>query len=105
MSLKQRGLNGVELAVSDDHAGLRKAIAEILPEAAWQRCYVHFLREGISEKPRGNGTSVIVVGVSGCSVNYNQRACDQFLLCAERVSPIQQQTSGSPRNSQPLRAA
>ena len=29
--LKQRGLQGVEVAVSDDHAGLRKAIAEILP--------------------------------------------------------------------------
>jgi len=30
LALKQRGLRGVELAVSDDHAGLRKAIAEIL---------------------------------------------------------------------------
>jgi putative transposase len=40
--LKARGLNGVELVVSDDHAGLKAAIREILPEAAWQRCYVHF---------------------------------------------------------------
>ena len=37
LALKQHGLNGVEVAVSDDHAGLGKAIAEILPEAAWQR--------------------------------------------------------------------
>lgn len=37
LALKQHGLNGVEVAVSDDHAGRRKAIAEILPEAAWQR--------------------------------------------------------------------
>src|SRR5512147_203420 len=29
---------------ADDHAGLRKAIAEILPEAAWQRCYVGLLK-------------------------------------------------------------
>jgi transposase-like protein len=52
LGLKQRGLRGVELAVSDDHAGLRKAIAEILPEAAWQRCYVHFLRNAFDYLPR-----------------------------------------------------
>src|SRR5215467_3167050 len=44
LALKQRGLQGVELVISDDHAGLRKAIAEVFTEAAWQRCYVHFLR-------------------------------------------------------------
>jgi transposase-like protein len=38
--------------VSDDHAGLKKAIAEILPEAAWQRCYVHFLRNALDYLPR-----------------------------------------------------
>jgi transposase-like protein len=52
LSLKQRGLTGVELAVSDDHAGLRKAVEEILPEAAWQRCYVHFLRNALDYLPR-----------------------------------------------------
>jgi hypothetical protein len=40
------------VAVSDDHAGLRKAIAEILSEAAWQRCYVHFLRNALDYLPR-----------------------------------------------------
>jgi len=50
--LKQRGLKGVELVVSDDHAGLRKAIAEVLAEAAWQRCYVHFLRNALDYLPR-----------------------------------------------------
>ena len=52
LGLKQRGLSGVEVAVSDDHAGLRKAIAEVLPEAAWQRCYVHFLRNALDYLPR-----------------------------------------------------
>jgi transposase-like protein len=50
--LRQRGLRGVELVVSDDHAGLRKAIAECLPEAVWQRCYVHFLRNALDYLPR-----------------------------------------------------
>jgi transposase-like protein len=52
LRLKQRGLSGVELAVSDDHAGLRKAIEEVLPQAAWQRCYVHFLRNALDYLPR-----------------------------------------------------
>jgi putative transposase len=52
LSLKERGLKGVELVVSDDHAGLRKAIAEAMPEALWQRCYVHFLRNAVEHLPR-----------------------------------------------------
>lgn len=52
LALKQRGLRGVELVVSDDHAGLKQAIAEIVPEAAWQRGYVHFLRNALDYLPR-----------------------------------------------------
>jgi transposase-like protein len=50
--LKSRGLRGVEFVVSDDHAGLKRAIAEVLPEAVWQRCYVHFLRNALDHLPR-----------------------------------------------------
>jgi transposase-like protein len=52
LALKARGLNGVLLAISDDHPGLKKAIAEVLPAAAWQRCYVHFLRNALDYLPR-----------------------------------------------------
>ncbi|CDM61214.1 Transposase for insertion sequence element ISRM5 (plasmid) [Rhizobium favelukesii] len=55
IKLKGRGLRGVELVVSDDHAGLVAAIAEALPEAAWQRCYVHFLRNALDHLPRKHG--------------------------------------------------
>lgn len=50
--LRKRGLGGVELVVSDDHSGLKRAIREVLPEAAWQRCYVHFLRNALDYVPR-----------------------------------------------------
>ena len=50
--LKARGLAGVEFVVSDDHSGLVQAIREVLPEAAWQRCYVHFLRNALDYVPR-----------------------------------------------------
>jgi putative transposase len=52
LALKARGLCGVEFVVSDDHPGLKKAIQEILPHAAWQRCYVHFLRNALDYVPR-----------------------------------------------------
>lgn len=52
LRLKQRGLSGVEFVVSDDHAGLKKAISEVFTEAAWQRCYVHFLRNALDYLPR-----------------------------------------------------
>lgn len=50
--LKERGLRGVELVVSDAHDGLRKALVEALPNAVWQRCYVHFLRNALNHLPR-----------------------------------------------------
>lgn len=50
--LRKGGLNGVLFVVSDDHSGLQKAIREVLPEAAWQRCYVHFLRNALDYLPR-----------------------------------------------------
>ncbi len=42
--LKKRGLSGVQLAISDDHEGLKNAIARVLA-CPWQRCTVHFVRD------------------------------------------------------------
>ena len=52
LALRQRGLYGIELVVADDHAGLRAAIREVIPEAASQRCSVHFLRNALDHLPR-----------------------------------------------------
>jgi transposase-like protein len=43
-SLKARGLTGVELVVSDDHEGLKAAVARHFQGASWQRCQVHYAR-------------------------------------------------------------
>ena len=43
-ALKQRGLNGVELVVSDNHGGLVNALKQQFQGAQWQRCQVHFMR-------------------------------------------------------------
>ena len=45
-SLVKRGLNGVQLVISDAHAGLKNAIGQVLG-CPWQRCSVHFLREAL----------------------------------------------------------
>ncbi|AMK18139.1 MULTISPECIES: IS256 family transposase [Sphingobium] len=52
VGLKERGLHGVEYIVADDHAGLRAAVREVLPDAWFQRCYVHFLRNALDHLPR-----------------------------------------------------
>jgi len=43
-SLRERGLSGVRLCVSDQHTGLKNAIARVLA-CPWQRCTVHFVRD------------------------------------------------------------
>lgn len=42
--LKKRGLSGVRLAVTDQHEGLKAAVARVLG-CPWQRCTVHFTRD------------------------------------------------------------
>jgi putative transposase len=46
--LKQRGLRGVRYVVSDDHAGMVKAIGRHFQNVVWQRCQVHFVRNALS---------------------------------------------------------
>jgi putative transposase len=50
--LMARGLNGVQLVVSDAHEGLKAAIAAVLPGATWQRCRTHAMRNLLSKVPR-----------------------------------------------------
>jgi putative transposase len=45
--LRQRGLRGVKLVVSDAHEGLKAAVAKLL-HASWQRCRVHFARNALA---------------------------------------------------------
>jgi transposase-like protein len=49
--LRERGLRGVEFAVSDAHKGLVEALRERFPGAVWQRCQAHFRRNVVDETP------------------------------------------------------
>ena len=52
-SLKKRGLQGVQLIISDKCLGLVESVGECFPQARWQRCAVHFYRNVFSVVPHG----------------------------------------------------
>ena len=56
--LVARGRSGVRLVISDDHLGLKQAIAAVLPGAGWQRGRVHFVRNLLTRGPKSAGTLV-----------------------------------------------
>jgi transposase-like protein len=51
--LKERGLKGVELIISDKCLGLIESLGEFYPKASWQRCIVHFYRNVFTVVPKG----------------------------------------------------
>ena len=51
-SLKERGLTGTRLVISDAHLGLTAAIRRMFQGSSWQRCRVHFLRNLLSHVPK-----------------------------------------------------
>jgi putative transposase len=59
--LKERGLKGITLVISDACVGLLESVAEIYPKAKWQRCIVRFYRNVFSVAPRGKMREVAVM--------------------------------------------
>lgn len=51
-SLKERGLSGVDLIVSDDHRGLVNAIQTCFQGVTWQRCQTHFTKNILDKCPK-----------------------------------------------------
>ena len=56
-SLRARGLAGVKLVISDAHSGLKTAISRVF-DASWQRCRVHWMRNGLAHVSKGQHTVV-----------------------------------------------
>jgi putative transposase len=59
LSLKERGLSGVDLLVSDSHSGLVKAAHSCFAGACWQRCQVHFLRNLADACPKAQWEALL----------------------------------------------
>jgi transposase-like protein len=56
--LKERGLKGVRLVISDKCLGLVEALGEFFPDARWQRCVVHWYRNVFTAVPKGKVKAV-----------------------------------------------
>jgi transposase-like protein len=56
--MKQRGLKGVDLVISDKSLGLIEVLGEFYPKAQWQRCVVHFYRNVFTVVPKGKRKEV-----------------------------------------------
>jgi transposase-like protein len=56
--LKNRGLKGVELVISDGHKGIQKAVERTFLGSSWQMCNVHFMRAVLKNIPKKNKSEV-----------------------------------------------
>ena len=56
--LRERGLHGVQLVISDAHRGLTNAIGAVFAGATWQRCRVHFMRNALAKVSKAHAEMV-----------------------------------------------
>ena len=83
--LKQRGLKGVQLAVSDKCLGLVEALVEFYPETAWQRCAVHFYRNVFTVVPKSKVKDVAAMLKAIHAQEDRQAALDKAQAVIEKL--------------------
>lgn len=86
--LKQRGLKGVRLFVSDKCLGLLEALGECYPEAKWQRCVVHFYRNVFSVVPRGKMKEVAAMLKAIHAQEDRRAAAEKIQLVAKKLKAM-----------------
>ncbi len=86
--LKQRGLQGVQLLVSDKCLGLVEAVGEFYPEATWQRCMVHWYRNVMSVVPRGKMKEAMAMLKAIHAQEDRQAARDKANLVADKLDTM-----------------
>jgi hypothetical protein len=59
--LRERGLEEIDLVISDKSLGLLEALGSFYPETKWQRCVVHFYRNVLYAVPRGKAKEVALM--------------------------------------------
>lgn len=94
--IRDRGVSGVQLVVSDAHGGLVAAAAEVFQGAAWQRCAVHLMRDCMREagswqlrRRVGRIVSQVFRGRDAATVTAMYHvACDMLEGCCPRAAAI-----------------
>ncbi|QEY31187.1 IS256 family transposase [Synechococcus sp. RSCCF101] len=85
--LRERGLSGVQLVISDAHAGLKKAIARCCQGCSWQRCRVHFARNLLAKVPKGS-QDMVAAALRSVFVQPEARAAGQQWEQWEQVTTM-----------------
>jgi putative transposase len=85
--LRKRGLAGVRLAVSDDHEGLKAAIARVL-SCPWQRCTVHFVRDMLYHCRRDQRGLVAAALREVFNAESQEQARERITHVIARLEPI-----------------
>ncbi len=99
-ALCERGVEGVVCVTSDAHEGLRRAIEEIFPGAAWQRCIVHLMRNAASCAPtRQKRAAVLAILRAVFDERDPALVRELYHLACERIVAI------SPRSAELLEDA
>jgi putative transposase len=84
--LRQRGLRGVKLVISDAHDGLKAAVAKLL-HASWQRCRVHFARNALAYAGK-NGRRVVAAFIATAFAQNDAEAAKlQWRKVADQLRP------------------
>ena len=84
--LRQRGLRGVKLVISDAHEGLKAAVAKLL-HACWQRCRVHFARNALAHAGK-NGRRVVAAFIATAFAQNDAEAAKcQWRKVADQLRP------------------
>jgi putative transposase len=86
-SLRKRGLQGVRLAISDQHEGLKHAIARILG-CPWQRCTVHFVRDMLAHCRRDQRGLVSAALREVFNAEDQDQARERVGHVLERLQPV-----------------
>jgi putative transposase len=86
--LKQRGLRGVRLLVSDKCLGLVEAVGEFYPEATWQRCMVHWYRNVMSVVPKSKVKEVMAMLKAIHAQEDRQAARDKAQVVSEKLDTM-----------------
>ena len=86
-SLKQRGLSGVRLAITDQHEGLKQAVARVLG-CPWQRCTVHFTRDMVMHCRRDQRGLVAAALREIFQAENGQAAKERVTSVLERLASV-----------------
>ena len=88
-SLTQRGLHGLELIISDAHAGLQQARRAVFGSTPWQRCQFHLQQNAQAYVPRKDLQSEVAADIRAVFNAPNRAEADRLLkLTVERYSPV-----------------